>query len=106
MHACMHIHHTAGPGEKERMVELVEDVDDDVVVGGAVDPGARELAVDEDDLLGHSQQGPGPVRHLPLEEQVGVLGPGQGRQRRHDQQHAGGNAHRRRRHDSPRPISS
>jgi hypothetical protein len=90
------------PGEKERMVELVEDVDDDVVVGGAVDPGAGELAVDEDDLLGHAQQGLGPVRHLPLEEQVRVLGPRQGRQRRQDQQHAGGGGGntRRRRHVS------
>jgi len=102
MHACMH----SLPGEEERVVELVEDVDDDVVVGGAVDPGSGELAVDEDDLLGHAQQGLGPVRHLPLEEQVRVLGPRhQGQRRQHQQQDAGGGGSaRRRRHVSPRLL--
>jgi hypothetical protein len=82
--------------EEERLVELVEDVDDDVVVGGAVDPGPGELAVDEDHLLGLAQQALGPVRHLPLEEKVRVLGLRQRQQRRQRQHHAGGHAHRRR----------
>jgi hypothetical protein len=38
------------PGDEERLVEVVEHVDDDVPVGGDVDDGARELAVDADHL--------------------------------------------------------
>jgi hypothetical protein len=34
------------PGDEERLVEVVENVDDDVPVGGDVHDGARELAVD------------------------------------------------------------
>ncbi|WVZ98980.1 hypothetical protein U9M48_044347 [Paspalum notatum var. saurae] len=85
------------PGEEQRLVQLVEDVDDDVVVGGAVDPRPGELAVDEDHLLGHAaQQGLGAVRHLPLEEQVRVLGPRQRRQHQQQQHAGGGDAHGRR----------
>ncbi|BAS74928.1 Os01g0816850, partial [Oryza sativa Japonica Group] len=62
------------PGSQEGMVELVEDVDDDVVVGAAVDGWAGEHVVDEHHLLGHVHNRPGPVRHLPIEEVVRVLG--------------------------------
>ncbi|CAH9073070.1 unnamed protein product [Cuscuta epithymum] len=63
----------ATPREEQRLVEVVEDVDDDVVVGGAVDPGARELAVDEDPLLGDAHGGDCAVPHLPRVHQVWVL---------------------------------
>uniref|UniRef100_A0A5K1DRY5 Uncharacterized protein n=1 Tax=Nymphaea colorata TaxID=210225 RepID=A0A5K1DRY5_9MAGN len=36
----------AAPGEQEGLVQLVEHVDDDVVVGGGVDVGSRELPID------------------------------------------------------------
>ena len=38
------------PGEEERLVELVEDVDDEVVVGDGLDLRPRELVVDQDPL--------------------------------------------------------
>jgi hypothetical protein len=40
----------AVPGEEEGLVEVVDDVDDEVVVGDAVDARARELPVDQDAL--------------------------------------------------------
>ncbi|GER50709.1 alpha-ketoglutarate-dependent dioxygenase alkB homolog 6 [Striga asiatica] len=64
----------AGPCEEEGLVEMVEHVHDDVVVGGAVDLRARELAVDEDALLGDAERGDGAVGHFPFVEKVRVLG--------------------------------
>ena len=63
------------PGEEERLVEVVEHVDDNVVVGGAVDLRPRELTVNEDALLGDTQWRNGAVGDIPLEEQVRVLSP-------------------------------
>jgi len=40
----------AVPGEEEGLVEVVDDGDDEVVVGDAVDARAREAAVDQDAL--------------------------------------------------------
>ncbi|KAK3003345.1 hypothetical protein RJ639_019862 [Escallonia herrerae] len=82
----------AVPGEEERLVEVVEDVDDDVVVAGAVDVGTRELAVDEDGLLRDAQRGDGAVGDVPLKEEVRVLGTnhhgcgGEAQQQRHERQ--------------------
>ena len=42
--------HGAVPGQEERLVELVEDVDDEVVVGDRLDLRPRELVVDQDPL--------------------------------------------------------
>lgn len=64
------------------MVEVVEEVDDDVVVAGAVDVGARELTVDEDHLLGNSERRHRAVRHVPRKVQVRIL-----RMRGHEPHH-------------------
>lgn len=93
MHACIPMY-VYVPVEEEGMVELVEDVDDDVVVGAAVDGWAGEHVVDEHHLLGHVHNRPGPVRHLPIEEVVRVLGAHGGEDRRRHQQQRGGGAHR------------
>lgn len=44
------------PGEEERLVELVEDVDDEVVVGDGLDLRPRELVVDQDPLQRNAMQ--------------------------------------------------
>lgn len=44
------------PGEEERLVELVEDVDDEVVVGDGLDLRPRELVVDQDPLQTNTNQ--------------------------------------------------
>ena len=90
------------PMEQERLVEHIEDIDEDVVVGGAVDGRPRELAVDEDHLLRRPQDVLGPVRHLPLEEVVGVLRarPG-GERHQHEQRGGAGAAHCHRRPHHP-----
>jgi hypothetical protein len=43
------------PREEQWLVKIVEDVDDNVVVGGAVDGWPREHAIDENDLLRDAQ---------------------------------------------------
>jgi hypothetical protein len=81
------------PGEEERLVEHVEDIDDDVVVGCAVDGRAGEHVVDEDHLLRRPHDGLRPVRHLPLEEVVGVLRARHGGDERQHEQRGGGASH-------------
>lgn len=54
-----------------------------LLLGGAVDPGAGELAVDEDAFLGLTQGANVPIAHVPLEEQVRVLCPNRYKARRH-----------------------
>ena len=46
----------SGPVEKEGLVEVVEDIDDDVVVAGGIDVGSREFPVDENNLLGYTRR--------------------------------------------------
>ncbi|KAL0418090.1 UNVERIFIED_CONTAM: hypothetical protein Sradi_1222500 [Sesamum radiatum] len=57
----------ARPSEEERLVELVEDIDDDVVVRGTVDRWARELTIDKNALLGDAKRCNGAIRDLPFE---------------------------------------
>ncbi|RWW81266.1 hypothetical protein BHE74_00010366 [Ensete ventricosum] len=81
------------PGQEEGLVEMVEDVYDDVVVGGGVDVGTGELAVDEDDLLRDAERRGGAVRDAPREEEVRVLCPDSGeaenreKRKEHDARH-------------------
>lgn len=42
------------PSQKERLVKVVEDIKNNVVVGGGVDVRAWELAVDENTFLRNS----------------------------------------------------
>ena len=42
------------PSEEEGFVDVVEDVNDEVVIGGGVDVGARELIIDQDAPLGNA----------------------------------------------------
>jgi hypothetical protein len=44
---------SALPCDEEGLVELVDDIDDEVVVGDAVDARARKLPVDQDALQHH-----------------------------------------------------
>lgn len=68
----------AVPCQEERLVEVVDDVDDEVVIGDAVETGAGELAVDEDSLLWYAEWGDGAVGDGPGEVEVGVVGAGDG----------------------------
>lgn len=61
------------PWEEEGLIQVVEDIDDKVIVGGGVDVGPRKLAVDENDLLWETQRPQGAVCYLPCEEQVRIL---------------------------------
>ena len=63
------------PGEEEGLIKVVEDIDDDVVVAGAVDLGTRELVVDEDTLLGDTQWRNGAVGNVPCVVHVRVFSP-------------------------------
>lgn len=63
------------PCEKERFVEVVEDIDDKIVVAGGVDVGSRELIVDEDDLLGNTSWGERAICDIPCEIEVRVFTP-------------------------------
>ncbi|KAG6605820.1 hypothetical protein SDJN03_03137, partial [Cucurbita argyrosperma subsp. sororia] len=64
----------AAPMNEEGLVQVVEDVDNDVVVGGGVDVRAGELAVDEYALLGDAKRRDGAVGDLPSEEEVRIFG--------------------------------
>ena len=46
----------SSPVEKEGLVEVVENIDDDVVVAGGIDVGTWEFTVDENNLLGHTRR--------------------------------------------------
>ena len=63
------------PCEQERLIEVVEDIDDHVVVAGGVDFGAGKLTIDEDTLLEDTQWGNGAVGHVPCVVNVRVLAP-------------------------------
>nr|KYP76522.1 hypothetical protein KK1_020768 [Cajanus cajan] len=59
--------------EKEGLVEVVEDIDDDVIIAGGVDVGSREFTVDENNLLGHTRRRESTVRDVPCEIEVRVF---------------------------------
>ncbi|KAG6388164.1 hypothetical protein SASPL_153363 [Salvia splendens] len=80
----------AVPREEDGLVEVVEDVDDDVVVGGAIDAGAGELVVDGDDLLGGAEGREGRVFDIPRVEVVGVLGVGRAEKEEEEEREGGG----------------
>jgi hypothetical protein len=61
------------PGDEEWVVELVEDVDDEVVVGDGLYRRPRELPVDQDPLLLDAERGDVAVGDRPREEPVRVV---------------------------------
>jgi hypothetical protein len=63
------------PCQQERLMEVIVDVDDNVVVGGGVDIGSGKLSVNENALLGDSQRGDGPIGDVPCEEEVRIFTP-------------------------------
>ena len=63
----------AGPSQEERLVEAVEDVDDDVVVGGGVDVRAREFAIDENALLRDAKRRNGAIGDFPCEVEIRIF---------------------------------
>lgn len=72
------------PGYEYRFVNVVDDADDDVVVGDTVEARPRELCIDENPLLLDAERGDGSIGHCPGEVPVRVIGcrdKGQGQQR-------------------------
>ena len=63
------------PCQKEGLIKVIEDIEDDIVVGGRVDVGTWKLIVNENDLLGNSQRRAGTIGNIPCEEQVRVFTP-------------------------------
>ena len=63
------------PMKKEGLVQVVEDVNDNVIVGGGVDIRSGELAIDENGLLGNAQGRDGAVGDVPNEEEIRVFTP-------------------------------
>lgn len=61
------------PGKEKWLVKIVKDIDNNVVVGSAVDLRTWELAIDEDALLGNTQWGNGTVGDIPFKEMIGIL---------------------------------
>jgi len=61
------------PGKEEWLVKIVKDIDNNVVVGSAVDLRTWELAIDEDALLGNTQWGNGTIGDIPFKEMIGIL---------------------------------
>ena len=61
------------PCQKEWLVEVIEDIKDDIIIGGRVNVGTWKLIVNENDLLGNSQRRAGPISDIPCEEQVRVF---------------------------------
>jgi hypothetical protein len=61
------------PCQKEGLIKVIEDIEDDVVVGGRVDVGTWKLIVNENDLLRNSQRRAGTIGDIPCEKQVGVF---------------------------------
>nr|GLL42455.1 hypothetical protein ACMD2_04951 [Ipomoea trifida] len=61
------------PMEQQRLIQFIKHINNNVVVGCAVDGGARQFTVDENRIFSHTQRGQFTVRHLPVEEHVRIL---------------------------------
>lgn len=80
------------PCQQEWLIQVVDDIDDDVVVGSGVDVRSEKFTIDKNALLRDSKWSNGAVRDVPCEEEVRVLTPDWGRQccsRDAQQQHKG-----------------
>jgi hypothetical protein len=53
------------PCEKQWLINVVEDINDNVVVAGAVNFGSWELIVDKDNLLGSPKRRNGTIGNIP-----------------------------------------
>lgn len=69
--------YTLLPCDKEGLIKIVVDIDDDVVVGSGVNIWARKLVIDEDDLLGDTQRGSSAIGYIPCVMEIRVLGSNQ-----------------------------
>ena len=61
------------PMKKEGLVQVVEDVNDNVIVGCGVDIRPGELAIDENAFLGDPQGRDGAIGDVPCEEEIRVF---------------------------------
>lgn len=61
------------PGEEKRLVKVVKDIDNNVVVGSGVKVRTREFSVNENNLLRNPEGGTGTIGNLPVEEQIRIL---------------------------------
>lgn len=61
------------PMEKERLVEVVEDINNEIIVAGGVDVGSREFIVNENNLLGYTCRGDCTIGDVPCEVKVRIF---------------------------------
>jgi hypothetical protein len=59
--------------EKQRLVEVVEDVNNDVIVTGGVDVGSRKFIVDENNLLRNTSRGECAISYIPCEIEIRIF---------------------------------
>lgn len=59
--------------QKEGLIKVIVDIEDDIVVGGRVDVGTWKLIVNENDLLGNSQRRAGTIGNILCEKRVRVF---------------------------------
>jgi len=61
------------PCEKQRLVEAIEDVNNQVIVTGGIDVGSGKFVVDENNLLRNTSRGDCTICNLPCEIKVRVF---------------------------------